>query len=128
MDVFTCIHSDVAGINPIHASHKLNVSPSAKPVRQKVRRFHPDRHQVIQMKVDNLLEVGFIREIKYSKWLANVVVVPKKCKKWRVCVDYIDLNEAFLKDNFPLPQIDHIVDASIGHGMLPFLDAFSGYH
>ena len=70
MDVFTWTHSDMADINPVHASHKLNVIPSARPVRQKMRRFHPDRYHVIQMEVDNLLEVGFIREIKYLKWLA----------------------------------------------------------
>ena len=69
-----------------------------------------------------------MREVKYSKWLANVVVVPKKGGKWRVCIDYIDLNDAFPKDSFPLPRIDQIVDVSSGHGMLSFLDAFSGYH
>ena len=116
------------GINPIHASHKLNVAPFAKPVRQKLRRFHPDRHLVIQTEVDNLLQNGFIRAVKYSEWLANVVVVPKKGNKWRVCVDYTDLNDACPKDSFPLPHIDQIVDASVGHGMLSFLDAFSGYH
>ena len=93
-----------------------------------MRRFHPDQHQVIQTEVDNLLKAGFIIEIKYPEWLANVLVVPKKCGKWRVCVDYTDLNEACLKDNFPIPQIDHIVDALAGHGMLSFLDAFLGYH
>ena len=106
MDVFAWTHSDMAGINPVHASHKLNVIPSARPVRQKVRRFHPDRHQVIQVEVDNVLKAGFIREIKYLEWLANVVVVSKKGGKWRVCVDYTDLNEACPKDNFPLPRID----------------------
>ena len=78
--------------------------------------------------MDNLLKVGFVREVKYPEWLANVVVVPKKWGKWRVCVDYTDLNDACLKDSFPLPRIDQIVDASTGHGMLSFLDAFSRYH
>ena len=116
------------GISPVHASHKLNVAPSAKPVRQKVRRFHPDGHSIIQAEVDNLLQNGFIRVVKYPEWLANVVVVPKKGNKWRVCVDYTNLNDAYPKDSFPLPRIDQIVDASAGHGMLSFLDAFSGYH
>ena len=78
--------------------------------------------------MDNLLAAGFIREVKYPEWLANVVVVPKKGGKWRVCVDYTDLNDACPKDSFPLPCIDKIVDASSGHGMLSFLDAFLGYH
>ena len=77
--------------------------------------------------MDNLLKVRFIREIKYPEWLANVVVVPKKGEKWRVCVDYTYLNEACPKDSFPLPRIDHIVDDSTRHEMLSFLDAFSGY-
>ena len=96
----------MAGIYPIHASHKLNVISSARPVRQKVRHFHLDHHQVVQAEVDNLLKTGFIKEINYSEWLANVVVVPKKGGKWRVCMDYTDLNEACPKDNFPLPRID----------------------
>ena len=118
----------MTGISPTHASRRLNVAPSAKPVRQKVRRFHPDRHLVIQSEVDNLLQCGFIRAVKYSEWLANLVVVPKKGNKWRVCVDYTNLNDTCPKDSFPLPRIDQIMDASIGHGMLSFLDAFSGYH
>ena len=90
--------------------------------------FHLDRHQIIQTEVDNLLKAGFIREVKYPEWLANVVVVPKKGGKWSVCVDYTDLNEACLKDSFPLPSIDQIVDASARQGILSFLDTFSGYH
>ena len=57
-----------------------------------------------------------------------MVVVPKEGGKWRVCVDYTDLNEACPKDSFPLPRIDQIVDATAGHGILSFLDAFCGYH
>ena len=74
------------------------------------------------------MKAGFIKEIKYPECLANVVVVPKKGGKWRVCVDYTDLKDACPKDNFPLPRIDQILDTSTGHGMLSFLDAFSGYH
>ena len=71
--------------------------------------------------------VGFIREVKYQDWLANVVVVPKKDGKWGVCVDYTNLNDVCLKNGFPLPRIDHIVNATVRHGMLSFLDVFSGY-
>ena len=127
-DVFAWTHADMTGIIPTHASHRLNFAPSAKPVRQKVRPFHPDRHLVIQTEVDNLLLNGFIRAVKYPEWLANVVVIPKKGNKWRECVDYTDLNDACPKDSFPLPRIDQIVDASVGHDMLSFLDAFSEYH
>ena len=128
IDVFAWTHSDMTSINPAHASHKLNVVLSSRLIRQKVRRFHQDRHQVIQAKVDSLLKAGFIREIKHLEWLANVVVVPNKGGKWRICVDYIDLNDTCPKDSFPLPCIDQIVNMSTGDGMLSFLDALSGYH
>ena len=127
-DVFTWTHSNMIGINPVHASHKLNVVSSTGYVRQRVRRSHLDRHQVIQAEVDILLKVGFIREVKYPEWLANVVVVSKKGGKWRVYVEYTDLNDACPKDSFPLPRINQIVDALAEHGMLSFLNAFSGYH
>lgn len=84
----------------------------------------PESHS----EIDKLLIAGFIREVEYPDWLANVIVVPKKGGKWRVCVDYTNLNDACPKDNFPLPRIDQIVDATIGHGMLFFLNTFSGYH
>nr|CAN64615.1 hypothetical protein VITISV_036196 [Vitis vinifera] len=116
------------GIHPSIASHRLNVFPAARPVRQKIRRFHPDRQEVIRNEIDKLLEARFIREVSYPDWLANVVVVPKKEGKWRVCVDYTNLNSACPKDSFPLPRIDQIVDSTSGQGMLSFLDAFSGYH
>ena len=81
-DAFAWAHSDMTKISPASASHKLNVLPFARPVRQKVRHYHPDRQQIIQAEVDNLLEAGFIREVKYPEWLANVVVVLKKGGKW----------------------------------------------
>ena len=127
-DMFSLTHSDMTWISPVNASNKLNVLPSARPIQQRILRFHPDRHQIIQAEVDNLLKAGFTREVKYPEWLAKVVVVPKKGGKWRVCVDYKDLNDAYPKDSFPLLLIDQIVDASVGHGMLSFLDAFFGYH
>ena len=93
-DVFAWAHSNMKGIDPSITSHRLNVLPTARPIRQRVRRFHPDRQKIILNEVDKLLEVGFIREVDYPDWLANVVVVPKKEGKWRVCVDYTNLNNA----------------------------------
>ena len=65
IDVFAWSHSDMVGINPTMATHQLNIIPTAKPVRQKVRHFHPDCHKIIQTKVDNLLRAGFISEVKH---------------------------------------------------------------
>ena len=111
MDVFAWTHSDMAGINPVHASHKLNVIPSTKPIRHKVRRLHQDRHQVIQAKVDNLLKARLIKEIKYLEWLANVVVVPKKRQKIETVCGLHRSQRGMPERQLPVPRIDQIVDA-----------------
>ena len=78
--------------------------------------------------VEKLLTANFIREVFYPDWLANVVMVKKNTGKWRMCVDFTDLNKACLKDSFPLPRIDQLVDSTAGHKLLIFMDAFSGYN
>ena len=70
----------------------------------------------------------FIREVYYPDWLANVVMVKKTNSKWRMCVDFTDLNKAYPKDSYPLPRIDQLVDSTAGHKLLSFMDAFSGYN
>jgi len=75
-----------------------------------------------------LLKVGHIREIQYLEWLANVVLVKKANGKWRMCVDFTDLNKACPKDSYPLPSIGAFVDSASGCRMLSFLDAFSRYN
>ena len=74
--------------------------------------------------VEKLLAVGFIREVYYPEWLANVVMVKKSNGKWKMCVDFTDLNNACTKDSFPLPRIDQLVDSTAGHELLTFMDAF----
>ena len=66
--------------------------------------------------------------VEYPKWLANVVPVPKKDGKVRICVDFRDLNKSSPKDDFPIPHIDLLVDSTAGHSMLSFMDAFLGYN
>ena len=78
--------------------------------------------------VTKLLMAGFIREVYYPDWLANAVLVKKANGKWRMCVDFMDLNKAYPKDSFPLPRIDQLVDSTVGHKLLTFMDTFLGYN
>ena len=75
-----------------------------------------------------LKQARAIKEVFYPEWLANTIVVKKKSWKWRVCIDFMDLNKAYPKDPFPMPKIDQLVDATVGHPRMSFLDAFQGYH
>ena len=113
------------GISPKIIQHKLNVDPERKPVQQRRRAFAPERDQAIAEEVTKLLTAGFIREVYYPNWLANVVLV-KKANEWRMCVDFTDLNKACPKDSFSLRRIDQLVDSTAGHKLLTFMDAFSG--
>ena len=70
-----------------------------------------------------MLEAGFVQEVIHLEWLANSVVVPKANSKFRMCVDYTDLNKTCPKDPFPLPRIDQVVDSTVGCDLLCFLDA-----
>ena len=79
-------------------------------------------------KVTKLKQARAIKEVFYPEWLANTIVVKKKSGKWRVCVDFTDFNKACPKDPFPMPKIDKLVDATVGHPRISFLDAFQGYH
>ena len=94
------------GIAPKIIQHKLNVNPDKKPVQQRRRVFAPEWDQAVMDEVTKLLAAGFIREVHYPEWLANVVLVRKANGKWRMCVDFTDLNKARLKDSFTLPRID----------------------
>nr|AAT77381.1 putative polyprotein [Oryza sativa Japonica Group] len=115
--------SDMPGVPREVIEHKLMVRPDAKPVKQKLWRFAPDRKQAIREELDKLLKAGFIREVLHPEWLANPVMVRKANGRWRMC-----LNKACPKDHFPLPRIDQLVDSTAGCELLNFLDAYSGYH
>ena len=75
-----------------------------------------------------LKQTEAIKEVFYPEWLANIVVVKKKSGKWRVCVDFTDLDKTCPNNPFSMPQINQLVDATIGHPQMSFLDAFQGYH
>ncbi|XP_072090416.1 uncharacterized protein [Arachis hypogaea] len=101
-DLFGWTPADTSGIDPKVMSHHLATA--------------------------GLLEAGFIRELEYSPWLSNVVLVKKPSGKWRMCIDYSDLNKAFPNDSFPLLNIDALVDAASGYRCLSFMDAYSDYN
>ena len=116
------------GIDPSVIAHRLNVNPTSSPIRQKKRVFTQERDKAIAEEVRKLLEADFIREVYYPDWLANVVMVKKANGKWRMCVDFTYLNRACLKDSYPLPRIDTLVDSTARCELISFMDVFSGYN
>ncbi|XP_073298507.1 uncharacterized protein [Primulina huaijiensis] len=119
---------ELAGISPQVVEHKLNIIPGSRPVMQKKRPFGPKKDKVIDEQVHELLKAGHIRKVQFPSWLSNVVLVRKATGKWRMCVDFWDLNKACPKDCYPLHRIDQLVDSTSGCELLSFLDAYQGYH
>ncbi|KAK1374920.1 hypothetical protein POM88_031113 [Heracleum sosnowskyi] len=128
LDVFAWSHADMIEIDPEVMCRRLNLDPIKKGIRQKRRPVSGERVEALREEVDRLMEVGLIKESFYPTWLANPVLVKKPNGKWRTCVDFNDLNKACLNDSFPLPRIDQLRDATTGHALLSFMDAYSCYN
>jgi hypothetical protein len=92
--------------------HHLTVKLEAKPTKQKLRKMSADRQEAAKAEVNKLLKAGVIQESDHPEWLANPVLVKKSNGKWRMCVDFTDLNKMCPKDDFPLPRIDQLVDST----------------
>ena len=128
VDVFAWDAYEAPGLDPNFICHHLNVNPSITPKRQPPRRPSKEHVEAVKCEVTKHKQAGAIKKLFYPQWLANTVVVKKKTEKWCVCVDFTDLNRPCPKDPFPIPQIDQLVDATVGHPRMSFLNAFQGYH
>ena len=103
VDVFAWNAYEAPGIDFDFICHHLNVNPSITPRKQPLRHSSKDHYEAVKDEVTKLKRAGAIKEIFYPEWLANTVVVKKKNGKWRVCVDFTDLNKACPKNPFPFP-------------------------
>ncbi|KAI5424556.1 hypothetical protein KIW84_030655 [Lathyrus oleraceus] len=110
VDVFAWSYEDMLGLDTDIVQHFLPLKPECVPVKQKLRRTHPDMAVKIKEEVQKQIDAGFLVTSTYPQWVANIVPMPKKDGKVRMCVDYRDLNKASPKDDFPLPHIDMLVD------------------
>ena len=128
VDVFAWDAYEAPGVDPNFICHHLNVNRVVTPKKQPPRQPSKEHADTVREEVMKLKKTGAIKEVFYPEWLANTVVVKKSSGKWRVCVDFTDLNKSYPKDPFPKPRIDRLVDSTTGHPRMSFLDAFQGYH
>jgi hypothetical protein len=108
--------------------HTLNVDTSARPCKQKLHKISEDMVEGAKAEVRRLLSARVIREVAYLEWLANTIMVKKSNDKWRMCIDFINLNKACPKEESSLPRIDSLVDAAATSQPMSLLDYYSGYH
>ncbi|XP_074342778.1 uncharacterized protein LOC141680454 [Apium graveolens] len=100
------ITKDMPGIPEVVARHSLHINKNVVPIRQKRRIFSDEKRTAIEQEIDRLLEAKFIEPVQFPTWISNVILVKKHNGKWRMCVDYSDVNKACPKDFYPLPNID----------------------
>jgi len=115
-------------IDPRVVNHKLSIFREAQPVVQKRRKIGEEKRDVAKVEVQKLMSAWFIKEATYTTWLVNIVLVKKTNGKWRMCIDYTNLNKACPRDTYPLSNIDRLVDDAAGHKVLSFLEAYSRYN
>jgi hypothetical protein len=127
-DVFAWDYDEMPRIDSGLVAHSLNVEPGTRPVVQPMKTFHTEVEAQITQEVKKLLAARFIKPIQHPRWLSNIVSVKKKNGQIRCCVDFRNLNKACPKDEFPLPNMDLLIDSAAGHAMFSFMDEFSGYN
>ena len=106
----------------------MPLKPNVKPFRQKLRRINHDLFPIIEKEVKKLLDAKIIVPLRYSSWVENLVPVRKKNGEIRLCVDFQNLNRYSLKDNYPLPKIEQILQKVVGAHRISMVDSFSGYN
>ena len=124
IDVFAWNAYEAPGVDPEFICHHLKVNLLITPRKQPLRRLSKEHAEAVRKEVTKLKQAVAIKEVFYPEWLANTVVVKKKTGKWQVCIDFTDLNKTCPNDPFPMPKIDRLVDATVGHPRMSFLDAF----
>ena len=127
-EIFALSYEDMPGVDRDMVEHHIPIYPDSKPVRQKFHKMTPGWAEKITEEVKKQLEARFIEVAHYPEWVANIVPVPKKDGRVRMCVDFRDLNKACPKDNFPLPHIDVLVDNVAGSSLFSAVDGYAGYN
>ncbi|XP_042437096.1 uncharacterized protein LOC122023066 [Zingiber officinale] len=114
-DIFAWSPKELLGVKPEVTEHRLHLLPNSRSVKQKKRNFSVEKNKIIRAEVDQLRKEGHIREVQFSSWLSNMVMVAKPNNKRRVYIDFRDLNRANPKDCYPLPRINQMVDSTSGN-------------
>ena len=127
-EIFIWSYEELRTYDTTMIEHKIPLKPSVKPFRKKLRQINHILLPVVEREVKKLLDTKIIVPLRYSDWVANLVLIRKKSGEIRLCVDFRNLNKSSLKDNYPLPKMDHILEKVVGANRMSMINGFSGYN
>ena len=127
-DIFAWEYNNLKTYDTNIIQHKIPLEKNTTPFKQKLRPISPLLLPLIEKEIKKLLDAKIIVPLRYSKWIANIVVVRKKNGEIRLCVNFRNLNKCSKKDNYPLPKMAHLLQRVLGARFTYFLDGFSGYN
>src|SRR5664279_1380046 len=129
VDCFTWEYHEMPGLSRELVEHRLPIKAGFRPCKQPARKFNPHIYDRVKEEIGRLLKENFIRPCKYANWISNIVPVEKKGSgKIRVCIDFMDLNRATAKDEYPMPIADMLINDASGHKVISFLEGNAGYN
>jgi hypothetical protein len=128
VDVFAWSYEDLKSYDTSIIQHKIPIKEDHNHFKQKLRRINPKLMPLIEKKIKKLYDAKIIVPLRFSKWVSNLVPTRKKNGEMRLCIDFINLNKVSLKDNYPLPKMDNILQKVVGSSRISLLDGFSGYN
>jgi hypothetical protein len=127
-DVFAWSYDELKTYDTTIIEHKIPLKKGIKPFRQKLRQINPILLHVIEREVKNILDAKIIVPLRYFERVANLVPVRKKNGEIRICMDFRNINKSCLKDNYPLPKMDHVLEKVVGDNIMSMIDGFTGYN
>ena len=123
-DVFAWSYNELRTYDTTVIEHKIPLKQGIKHFRQKLRQINPILLPVIEREVKKILDAKIIFPLRYSEWVVNLVPDRKKNSEIRLCVDFRNLNRSSLKDNYPLPKMDHVLKKVVGANRMSMIDGF----
>lgn len=126
--VFACSYDDLKAYREEIFQHEIHLKPDSKPFKKKQRPINPTLQPKMQEELVKLRDVGIIKPIRHSTWVSNLVPIRKKNGEIRLCVDFKNLNVSSLKDNYPFPNIESMLQKVNGCELLSMMDGFSSYN
>jgi hypothetical protein len=127
-DCFAWDYTEMPGLDRSIIEHRLSLKKGFRPFQQRARQMKAEFLEGVKKELEKMLDAGFIRPCRYAEWISSMVLVQKKDGRWRVFVDFRDLNRATPKDEYPMTVAETLINAAVGHKMVSFMDSNAGYN